>query len=165
VRGLDYYTRTIFEVRGLGGDLGAQNTLLGGGRYDGMVKSMGGPDVPALGLGIGIERLLLAMPEKPNATGPDAFIVALRPEQRTAALLLGKQLRAAGLRVENDLRGQSLKSQMRRSDSLGSRFALVLGESEVAAGTVQVKDLRASTQVELPLGDVAAAIHAALASA
>jgi histidyl-tRNA synthetase len=162
VRGLDYYTRTIFEVKGLGGDLGAQNTLLGGGRYDGMVKSMGGPDVPALGLGIGIERLLLAMPEKPTAQAPDAFIVALRPEQRTAALLLGKQLRAAGLRVENDLRGQSLKSQMRRSDSLGSRFALVLGESEVAAGTVQVKDLRASTQVELPVGEVAAAIQAAL---
>ena len=71
---------------------------------------------------------------------------------------------AAGLRVENDLRGQSLKSQMRRSDSLGSGFALVLGESEVAAGTVQVKDLRASTQVELPLADVAAAIHTALAA-
>ena len=97
-----------------------------------------------------------------SAPAPDAFIVALRPEQRTAALLLGKQLRAAGLRVENDLRGQSLKSQMRRSDSLGSRFALVLGESEVAAGTVQVKDLRASTQTELPAGEVAAAIKAAL---
>ena len=75
---------------------------------------------------------------------------------------MAQTLRAAGLSAETDLRGTSLKSQMRRSDSLGSRFALVLGESEVAAGTVQVKDLRASTQTELPAGEVAAAIKAAL---
>ena len=164
VRGLDYYTRTIFEVKGRGGELGAQNTLLGGGRYDGMVKSMGGPRMPALGLAAGVERLLLAMADKPEPAAPEAFVVALKPAQRTAALVLGKQLRAAGLRVENDLRGGSLKSQMRRADSLGSRFALILGESEVAAGTVSLKDLNRSEQREVPQSEVAEAIRAALSA-
>ena len=153
VRGLDYYTRTIFEVKGRGGGLGAQNTLLGGGRYDGMVKSMGGPDAPALGFAVGLERLLLAMSEEATAPVPDAFIVAQKKEQRLDAVLLAKGLRAAGLRIESDLRGNSLKSQMRRAGGLNSRFALILGESEVANKTVQVKDLGASEQEQVSVAE------------
>ena len=91
VRGLDYYTRTLFEVLGKGEGLGAQNALLGGGRYDQMVKSLGGPDTPAIGFAMGLERLLMAMPESEDAAHIDVFIVAAQSSVRAEAALLGRE--------------------------------------------------------------------------
>ncbi|KPK12923.1 MAG: histidyl-tRNA synthetase [Myxococcales bacterium SG8_38] len=150
VRGLDYYTRTLFEVLGKGEGLGAQNALLGGGRYDQMVESLGGPDTPAIGFAMGLERLLMAMPDEGAGSHVDVFIVAAQPEVRAQAALLGRELRDAGLRVESDLRGGSLKSQLRRADKMNARIAMILGESEVEQGVVQLKDLREQTQEQVP---------------
>jgi len=146
VRGLDYYTRTLFEVLGTGAGLGAQNALLGGGRYDQMVESLGGPNTPAIGFAMGLERLLMAMPDADLGSHVDVFVVAAQPSVRAEAALLARELRAEGLRVESDLRGGSLKSQLRRADKINSRIAMILGESEVAAGAVQLKDLEANIQ-------------------
>ena len=146
VRGLDYYTRTLFEVLGTGEGLGAQNALLGGGRYDQMVKSLGGPDTPAIGFAMGLERLLMAMPPAEDGSHVDAFVIAAQPTVRAEAALLARELRDAGVAVESDLRGGSLKSQLRRADKMNTRVAVILGESEVASESVQVKDLRAKTQ-------------------
>ncbi|MBW2509039.1 MAG: histidine--tRNA ligase [Deltaproteobacteria bacterium] len=156
VRGLDYYSRTLFEVLGKGEELGAQNALLGGGRYDQMVGSLGGPDTPAIGFAMGLERLLMAMPSEPEVTHVDVFIVAAQPSVRAEAALLGRQLRDAGLRVESDLRGGSLKSQLRRADKMSARIAMILGEAEVDDGVVQLKDLQKKTQDEVPRAEAAA---------
>jgi histidyl-tRNA synthetase len=162
VRGLDYYDRTLFEVKGTGGDLGAQNTLCGGGRYDGLVGQLGGPDTPAIGFAIGVERVLLAMAEPEPSPTLDAFVVAAATELREEAALLARELRNAGLRVDADLRGQSLKSQLRRADKSGARVALLLGPDELERGTVQVKDLVAHDQEDAPRDEVAARVRARL---
>ncbi len=156
VRGLDYYTRTLFEVLGKGEGLGAQNALLGGGRYDQMVQSFGGPETPAIGFAMGLERLLMAMPESVPRSHVDVFVVAAQPDVRAEAALLGRELRSAGLRVESDLRGGSLKSQLRRADKLNARIAMILGESEIENGVVQLKDLQQKTQTEVPRNEAAA---------
>ncbi len=140
-RGLDYYGRTVFEVHGAQDVLGAQSALGGGGRYDALVERFGGPPTPAVGFAAGIERLLLALPEAPAPDGPQVFVVAAGAEQRDAAAGLAKHLRGAGLRVATDLRGGSLRSQLRRADRMGARFAAVLGDAEVKRGVVQLKDL------------------------
>ena len=162
VRGLDYYSRTLFEVLGKGEGLGAQNALLGGGRYDQMVKSLDGPDTPAIGFAMGLERLLMAMSEAVTESHVDVFIVAAQAGVRGQATLLGRELRDAGLRVESDLRGGSLKSQLRRADKIDARIAMILGESEVEEGVVQLKDLKNKTQEQVPRADAAARIHALL---
>jgi len=155
VRGLDYYSRTLFEVLGKGEGLGAQNALLGGGRYDQMVRSFDGPDTPAIGFAMGLERLLMAMPEADTESHVDVFIVAAQAGVRGQAALLGRELRDAGLRVESDLRGGSLKSQLRRADKIDARVAMILGESEVEEGVVQLKDLKNKTQDQVPRADAA----------
>ncbi len=155
VRGLDYYTRTLFEVKGLGGDLGAQNTLCGGGRYDGMIGDLGGPATPAIGFAMGLERLLLCMPPSEVESSLDVFIVVQKPELRLEAAKLARSLRAEGLAVDADLRGTSMKSQFRRADRSGARFAVVIGETELAAGKVQLKELRTSSQEEVATGELA----------
>jgi histidyl-tRNA synthetase len=164
VRGLDYYTRTLFEVLGKGEGLGAQNALLGGGRYDQMVKSLGGPDTPAIGFAMGLERLLMAMPETEDDPHVDVFIIAAQADVRAEATLLGRELRDAGLRVESDLRGGSLKSQLRRADKINTRIAMILGESEVEEGVVQLKDLQNKTQDKVPRPEAAQRVQAILSS-
>ncbi len=159
VRGLDYYTRTLFEVLGRGEELGAQNALLGGGRYDEMVKSFGGPDTPAIGFAAGLDRLLMVMPEVEAGSHVDVFVIAAQPTVRAEAALLGRELRDTGLRVESDLRGGSLKSQLRRADKMNARIAMILGESEVAAGAVQVKDLLEKTQQTVFRKEAAKRVH------
>ena len=161
VRGLDYYTRTLFEVRGLSGDLGAQNALLGGGRYDNLVKGLGGKDTPAVGFAMGIERLLLAMPKQDARTHVEVFVVA-QPGCESEGAVVGRELREAGLRVEVDLRGNSIKSQLRRANNIGAPLALVLGEAEVAAGTAQLKDLRAKRQDEIARSSLVDRVREAL---
>ncbi len=156
VRGLDYYTRTLFEVLGKGDALGAQNALLGGGRYDQMVESLGGSDTPAIGFAMGLERLLMAMPVVDSDSRVDVFVVAAQASVRAEATLLGRELRNVGLRVESDLRGGSLKSQLRRADKLNARIAMILGDAEVEAGVVQMKDLARKTQDEVPRAEAGA---------
>ena len=149
VRGLDYYTRTVFEVKDKSGKLGAQDTICGGGRYDGLVELLGGPSIPAVGFAIGIERLLMSLPEPEKVAPLDAFIVVPQATMRNQAAQLARTLRQAGLRIDGDFRGGSMKSQMRRADKSGARFAAILGEDEHARGVVQVRNLKAKDTSEL----------------
>ncbi len=154
VRGLDYYTRTLFEIQGLSPALGSQNALLGGGRYDGMVRELGGPEVPAIGFAMGLERMLFAMPASDEGPRTACFIAPLGERAAEASLLLARELRAAGIPAEADTRGGSLKSLLRRADALGARLCLVLGDTELERGVVAVKDLRARSQTEVLRGEV-----------
>lgn len=154
VRGLDYYSRTLFEIKGAKDKLGAGNTLIGGGRYDRMVGELGGPEVPAIGFAAGLERLLIASDYAHTAPQVDAFVAQLGPGTVNEALKLGKELRAAGVRTEVDARGASMKSQLRRANGLGARVALILGDQEVATGTVTLKDLLGHTQDTVPRAEL-----------
>jgi histidyl-tRNA synthetase len=146
VRGLDYYTRTLFEIKGAPERLGAGSTLVGGGRYDGMVEELGGPKVPAIGFAAGLERLLIATDAQLSAHLVDALVAPLGPAAMAPGLTLARELRAFGIRCEVDTRGSSLKSQLRRADKLGARLVLILGDSELADNSVQVKDLEGRTE-------------------
>jgi histidyl-tRNA synthetase len=165
VRGLDYYTRTLFEIKGAHAKLGAGSTLLGGGRYDTMVAGLGGPSVPAIGFAAGLERLLIASEDPSTATVVDAFVAPLGDAATTAALRLARDLRQGGVRCQAETRGGSLKSQLRRANSLGARVALILGDSELAEGVVQMKDLEGRSQERVALADVVRAVAARLAGA
>ncbi len=153
VRGLDYYTRTTFEV--LGHSLGAQNAVLGGGRYDGLVKRLGGPDRAGVGFAAGLERLVLAMPGDAGAmTVPDAFIVTIGEEARESAQLLARDLRHAGLTILIDYEGRSPRSQMKRADRTGARFVLIVGGNELAQGEVSIKNMKTGEQDTVARADV-----------
>ena len=151
VRGLDYYVRTTFEIRARRG-LGAQNAVLGGGRYDGLVRELGGPDVPGLGWAAGIERLLLAggALEREQAPRLDVYLVTLGREAPREALALVQRLRAAGLAASWDPAGHGLGGQMKRAGRSGARFAVLVGDDERARGTTTIKDLATGRQFEGP---------------
>ena len=153
VRGLDYYTRTVFEIKGAQDKLGAGDTLAAGGRYDTMVRDLGGPDVPAIGFAAGVERIIIAADFEVRASIAEAYVAPLCPAATGVALVLGRDLRREGVRCEVDARGTSLKSQLRRANAVGARVVLILGDDELAAGTVQVKDLDARAQETLPRAD------------
>lgn len=145
VRGLDYYNKTVFEW--VTSELGAQGTVCAGGRYDGLVEQLGGQRTPAVGFAIGLERLLLlhiAVHGQAEASEADVFVAAVGEGTATPALLLAERLRTAlpDLRVLVNCGGGSFKSQFKKADKSGARFALVLGQDEVAAGTVSLKWLR-----------------------
>jgi histidyl-tRNA synthetase len=150
VRGLDYYSRTLFEIKGAPDKLGAGSTLLGGGRYDSLVRDLGGPDVPAIGFAAGLERLLIASSFEDDDARVDAIVAPLGGPATPVSLILARELRAAGVRCEVDTRGTSLKSQLRRANVLGARVVLIIGDGELADGVVQVKDLVAHTQDRIP---------------
>jgi histidyl-tRNA synthetase len=150
VRGLDYYTRTLFEIKGAHEKLGAGSTLVGGGRYDFLLADLGGPQVPAVGFAAGLERLLIASELEVPAAVVDAFVAPLGEAAIGAALVVARDLRRHGIRCEVDTRGTSLKSQLRRANTLGSRMVLILGDAELADDVVQVKDLEAHTQERMP---------------
>ncbi|MCY4028134.1 MAG: histidine--tRNA ligase [Acidobacteria bacterium] len=152
VRGLDYYSRTTFEI--LGGRLGAQNALLGGGRYDGLVRQLGGPDRAGIGFAAGMERLVLAMPDGPGPRAPDAFIVALGHAAREPAHLLARDLRRAELAALIDYGDRSMKAQMRRANRTGARHVLILGEDELAHGSVTVKHMASGAETLVRRDDV-----------
>ena len=147
VRGLDYYRRTSFEVTLQG--LGAQNALLGGGRYDGLIKELGGPDVPGFGFAVGEERLVMSLPATVAVSrgNPEVFVAAVGEDGVERALLVARSLRRAGRRVIFDpLPDKSLKAQLRRANDLGVRFVLILGESEVRERVVTLKKMSDGTQ-------------------
>ena len=140
VRGLDYYCRTAFEVVAQG--LGAQNALGGGGRYDGLVKDLGGPDIAGVGFALGVERLAIVLGGEQDAALPPEFVVApLGAVAEVAAMRLAHRLRRAGVRVDVEPGGRSLKSQMRHAGKLGARYVVLLGEDELASGRMTVRDM------------------------
>ncbi len=164
VRGLDYYTATIFEIKTTAGELGAQNTICGGGRYDGLVASLGGPKTPAIGFALGVERTLLALSEPPESyeRPVNAFFAPMDPAALAYALPIAQKLRAAGVSVEIEHRGGSMKSQMKRADKLRARAAVIIGSNEMASGKLMVKDLAHGTQSEVPVADLESKIRALL---
>ena len=153
VRGLDYYRRTTFEI--LGQALGAQDALLGGGRYDGLVRQLGGPDRAGIGFAAGLERLVLAMPEDAaRAEPPDAYVVAIGEEARQPAQVLARDLRHAGLCTLVDYDARSPRSQMKRAGKAQAGQVLILGADELAGGRVSLKDMTTGEQEAVPRGDV-----------
>jgi histidyl-tRNA synthetase len=150
VRGLDYYRRTTFEVLAPG--LGAQNALLGGGRYDGLVKQLGGPDRAGIGFAAGIERLVLALPPSAGGTGtpPDVFVAALGAAARQAAFVLLRDLRRAGVNAQIDYEARSFKAQFKRADRLGVPLVFVLGDDEIARDEVTARNMSEGTQEAVP---------------
>jgi histidyl-tRNA synthetase len=153
VRGLDYYTETVFEVQS--DKLGAQSSLCGGGRYDNLIGEIGGAATPSVGVGIGVERVLLALEAYEIAiqdSKPVAFVVSAG--QDAAARNLVRELRDAGIATDWDIESRSMKSQMRQADKSGARFALVIGDTEVQESAVQVKELAKSEQFLLPRAEV-----------
>lgn len=149
VRGLDYYTRTTFEM--VTGLLGSQSAVAAGGRYDGLVEQIGGPAVSGIGFALGVERVALLLGDRSGITVPDLFIAIAGDASRTRAFSLMAQMQQLGLRVEIDLEGKSLKSQMRRADKLGVAYSLVLGESEIESGRITLKRMSDGSSVLLPL--------------
>jgi histidyl-tRNA synthetase len=164
VRGLDYYTRTCFEIVAESGEIGSQSAILGGGRYDGMLAGLGGPDVPAIGFAMGLERILLALGEQVIEEAPLCFIAPLGIEAALEGLKIGAQLRERGISAEIDSRGSSLKSMLRRANNMNARYAVVLGKNEVKEGIAQLKDLSDHTQSEVSLADIAEKISLGLAA-
>jgi histidyl-tRNA synthetase len=162
VRGLDYYTRTTFEV--VSGAVGSQSAVVAGGRYDGLIDALGGVAIPGTGFAIGVERLALALEAKGSVAeaAPDAAVIALGDAAVIAAARLAGSMRAQKLSVEMLSPDRGLKALMRRASRIGARFAVILGENELARGVAQLRDLRASTQRELALDEVVGAIRAAI---
>ena len=160
VRGLDYYTRTAFEFTH--GALGAQNAILGGGRYDGLSESLGGPSAPGIGFAIGEDRLVLALQESSEAVQrrPDVYIAPLGAGMDREAACLARELRRHDLVVELGDETFRLKKSFETADKLGVRFALILGENEVKAGSFALKNLKTGEQVSVPRADLAARIQA-----
>lgn len=146
VRGLDYYNRTVFEW--VTDKLGAQGTVCGGGRYDGLLEQLGGPATPAVGFAAGLERLMELAENVQAENAPDIFLVLVGEAALQSGLLLAEELRIAfpKWKIESNLTGGSFKSQFKRADKSGARFAVILAENELANNTVSVKNLRENSE-------------------
>jgi histidyl-tRNA synthetase len=158
VRGLDYYVRTAFEFvsEGLSPQ---QGSLFGGGRYDGLAEAIGGPATPGVGFGMGLERVLLALSEEevlpPEEDNLGVFVVALGDEGRAEGRRLAGELRAAGVSVGLPYEERPLKAQLKQADHSGASFTAIVGEREVADGTVTLRRMSDGTQETVPVRDVA----------
>ncbi len=162
VRGLDYYSHGVFEI--VSEALGAQDAIVGGGRYDGLMRQLGGPDLPAVGFAIGEDRLIEALPAtSPCRAEPAAPVTVLTAGtvEPMAAIELAEQLRAAGLAATADLSGRSVKAGLKRADRSGARFVVLLGDEEMAAGQATLKDLAAGDQSTVGRDQLAARIQEA----
>ncbi len=156
VRGLDYYTKTAFEF--VTTSIGAQGTVCGGGRYDHLIEELGGPPIPGVGFGLGIERLLLLM-EACNAPFPDddnvdVFIAVMGDRAKAFGLKLCRELRQKGIAAEMDTLARNIKGQFKYADRLNAKYTLVIGENELEKGVVSLKDMRKSQQREIKLDDI-----------
>ena len=157
VRGLDYYTKTAFEIKYP--PLGAQSAVAGGGRYDGLIEEMGGNPTPAVGFSTGLERLLLALesqnllPEKNRSV--DAYVVALGEAAQAEGFKLLNNLRQQGLSAAMDFAGRSMKAQMKQANKLGAKYSVILGEDEIAEGVVMLRSMEDSSQAKVPMNQVA----------
>ncbi|NEQ52423.1 MAG: histidine--tRNA ligase [Leptolyngbya sp. SIO3F4] len=154
VRGLDYYTHTAFEI--MSDDLGAQATVCGGGRYDGLVQQLGGPDVPAIGFAIGLERLTILLQQLHSVPVPtlDFYIVSRGDKAEPATTVLAQKLRNQGFSVEVDLSGSAFGKQFKRADRSGAIGCLILGDAEAVNDTVQLKWLSSGEQSEMSQSDL-----------
>ena len=156
VRGLDYYTRTVFEF--VSSAIGAQGTVCAGGRYDGLIAQLGGPSTPAVGFAAGLERLLLLMEntgaEFPAAPVPDIYIAGMDEASRAKAFALAAGLREEGVAAECDLMGRSVKAQLKYADKTGARYVAVIGESELAEGAVNLKKMSDGSATKLAFGEI-----------
>lgn len=153
VRGLDYYTKTVFEF--VSNSIGAQGTVCGGGRYDGLVEELGGQHTPSLGFAMGIERLMLLMEaqgcEFPEAEKPDLFIVALGEKATLKAVEIAKDMREEGFSALLDLNQRSVRAQMKYADKLGAKFNVVIGDNEVETKTAKLKNMQTGEETEINL--------------
>ncbi|MTI80093.1 MAG: histidine--tRNA ligase [Firmicutes bacterium] len=151
VRGLDYYTHTAFEIMAEG--IGAQSSVGGGGRYNGLVGQIGEKDIPGIGYALGLERILLTMEQQnvefPPSWQPDIFIVTASPEAELTVLKLLAKLRGMGYKADKDYNGRSLKAQMKYAGKLNARYAAIIGENELENGTVMIKDMTTGEQKEV----------------
>ncbi|WP_164216306.1 histidine--tRNA ligase [Virgibacillus sp. YIM 98842] len=159
VRGLDYYNHTAFEIMSEADGFGAITTLTGGGRYNGLSEELGGPDVPGIGFGMGLERLLMAL-EAENISIPvkgalDCYMIALGDEVNSEAVRIVHELRQHGIRTDKDYQNRKLKAQFKAADRLGAKYALVLGEDELQKKVIQVKELETGKEEEIPLSQLA----------
>ena len=156
VRGLDYYTRTVFEF--ICENIGAQSTICGGGRYDGLMKQLGGPELPGIGFGMGITRLILAMEASGvNISGekrPAVYIAPMGTAATVRAFELVEKFREAGIYAETDLVARSLKAQMKYADKKNAKYTVIIGDSELESGKVVLKDMDNSTQIETELDTI-----------
>ncbi len=152
VRGLDYYSRTVFEF--VSTEVGTQGTICGGGRYDGLIAQLGGGEVPAVGFGAGIERLLLAGINAPQAPVPDIYIAGMDEATRKKAFEIVNGLRVKGVAAECDLMERSVKAQFKYADKIGAYFTAVIGESEIQSGECNVKRMRDGRTVSVKFGDI-----------
>jgi histidyl-tRNA synthetase len=153
VRGLDYYTKTVFEF--VSDSIGAQGTVCGGGRYDGLIEEFGGQHTPSLGFGMGLERLQLVMQaqgcEFPEPEKPDLFIVALGEKATLKAVEIAKDMRDEGFSVLYDLNGRSLRAQMKYADKTGAKFNVVIGDNEVDEGKAEIKNMSTGDKAPIDL--------------
>jgi histidyl-tRNA synthetase len=156
VRGLDYYTRTTFEFRAEG--LGTQDTVLGGGRYDGLAETLGGPSLPGIGFSSGVERVLIAggeFGETPGETAVRVYVVAVGDDARGRAFKLATDLRRARIGADLDLVGRGLKGQMKDASRSGARWAAILGDAELATGEITLRELDSGEQERIPIEGLA----------
>ena len=155
VRGLDYYTKTVFEF--LSGDIGAQSAVCAGGRYDGLIEELGGNPMPALGFAAGIERLLLTLDaqgiEIPAPAPCDIYIASMGEQAHKKASQLANTLRKSGMYAEFDVVGRGLRAQMKYADKLGARFSIVLGDDELEKSVGRLKNMQSGDQTEIPLDE------------
>ena len=153
VRGLDYYTGAVFEFIAEG--IGSQSTVCGGGRYDGLVESLGGPKLSGIGFGMGITRVILAMREAGldtvEAKRPELYVAALGEAAMVKGLAIAERMRKAGVYAECDIVGRSLKAQMKYANKIGAKYTLIIGDSEIECGRAQLKNMTDSTQTEVDI--------------
>lgn len=156
VRGLDYYNQTVFEI--VAGELGAQNSIGGGGRYDGLLKLIGGPDLPAMGFGAGIERLIQVMVKQevvfPTKPAPLIFLIPLGDEARAQVFQLTHHLRQKGIAAQMDLSGRKLNKVMQYADQIGATFVTVIGAEELASETIELKEMATGEKSRIPLSSL-----------
>ncbi|MBQ3005822.1 MAG: histidine--tRNA ligase [Clostridia bacterium] len=156
VRGLDYYTKTVFEF--VSNDIGAQGTVCGGGRYDGLIEELGGPSMPSLGFGMGLERLMLLLEAQkrnfPEERKPELFIVTIGDEAKLKAVKLARELRLDGSSVLYDLGGRSMKAQMKLANKLGAQTVIVLGEDEIKNDEAVLKDMQSGNSETVKLSEL-----------
>jgi histidyl-tRNA synthetase len=161
VRGLDYYTMTVFEAKSRA--LGAQDTVGAGGRYNALISDLGGPDLGGIGFGTGVERMLLAAASREAESGLDVFFVTLAPEARILAASLTGALRAEGLSCDLDYGGRGTKGQFKQADRSGAAYAVVIGEDELAQGTCKVRDMASGEERSVPISEGAKELLRAVA--
>ncbi len=164
VRGLDYYTRTVFEF--ISTDIGAQGTVCGGGRYDGLVAQLGGQPTPALGFGMGLERLIMVMEalgvEFDAPEVPDIYLAPMGEKAQAEAARLVSKLRGMGIKAEYDIIGRGLKPQMRYADKIGAKYVVVLGDNELESGVIKLKNMATGEQTDTTLDELHADVLRAL---